>query len=402
MPASSGPERVGDARLEPADHPGAPAAEQHAALPRLAQDRVEPVDAPDRERVRRVPARDVDRVLREHELAQLVGRPRAERDVARLGAPRERLVEREQRSSPATSPPSARTGPAARLRARARDRRSACRAPSRPSRGSARPRSEYRSAPERRAVSRSPSRSRRSASSTCVRRGCAATQPLAGRLSGGYAAAVGHRDRERRANIATSCASSFCEPARSLARLADGRADARRALDQRVERLGRQLDRERRRLRRRASPRESSPSRTVERDRLASLEADLVDAVDGALGPEPRVDGVHAPAVAGARRAERRRAPLRERAEHARAARGRARSARRRSPPSGGGSFVFATIPAPRGRGAATVRMFEPIPGSASARSVNRRWPSISSRTMRSAQRSPIWSSAWATGQYWP
>ena len=63
-PGELRPERVGHAGLEPADHPGAPAAEQHAALPRLAQDRVEAVDAPDRERVRRVPARDVDRVLR--------------------------------------------------------------------------------------------------------------------------------------------------------------------------------------------------------------------------------------------------------------------------------------------------------------------------------------------------
>src|SRR5204862_5710460 len=45
-----GPERIRDAVLVPADHPGAEAGEQDARLPRLAQDLVEPVQAPDRER----------------------------------------------------------------------------------------------------------------------------------------------------------------------------------------------------------------------------------------------------------------------------------------------------------------------------------------------------------------
>jgi len=54
------------------------------------------VHAPDRERVRRVPARDVHGVVREHELPEVLGRPRVEREVGRLGPPGERLVERDQ------------------------------------------------------------------------------------------------------------------------------------------------------------------------------------------------------------------------------------------------------------------------------------------------------------------
>src|SRR5437588_12942093 len=45
-------ERVGDAVLEPADHPGTPASQQNSLLPGLAQDLVEAVDAPDRECLR--------------------------------------------------------------------------------------------------------------------------------------------------------------------------------------------------------------------------------------------------------------------------------------------------------------------------------------------------------------
>ncbi len=90
------PERVRDAGLEPADHPGAPAAQQRAVAPRLAEDRVEPVHAPDRERVRRVPAGDVHGVVREHELPEVLRRPRVEREVGGLGPPGERLVERDQ------------------------------------------------------------------------------------------------------------------------------------------------------------------------------------------------------------------------------------------------------------------------------------------------------------------
>jgi hypothetical protein len=54
----------------------------------------------------------------------------------------------------------------------------------------------------------------------------------------------------------------------------------------------------------------------LERHDLAADEADLVDPVDGGIGPEPHVDGVHAPAVSRRGRAHRLPAPLRERAEH--------------------------------------------------------------------------------------
>ena len=70
-----GPERIGDAVLEPADHPGAPAGEQHSALPRFAQDRVESVCAPNGDRVGRVASGDEDDVVVEHELAQVRRRP---------------------------------------------------------------------------------------------------------------------------------------------------------------------------------------------------------------------------------------------------------------------------------------------------------------------------------------
>ena len=73
-------ERVGHARLEPADHPGAPAGEDDAGFPGLAEDPVEAVHAPDREHVRRVAAADEDDVVRERELAQVCGRPRIERE----------------------------------------------------------------------------------------------------------------------------------------------------------------------------------------------------------------------------------------------------------------------------------------------------------------------------------
>src|SRR5581483_4899248 len=72
------PERVGDTCLEPADHPGAPAAEEDAALPRLPQHRIEAVRPPDGEHVHGVAAADVDHVVRKCELAQAGRRPRIE------------------------------------------------------------------------------------------------------------------------------------------------------------------------------------------------------------------------------------------------------------------------------------------------------------------------------------
>ena len=91
------PERVGHAGLEPADHAGAPAREQDAGLPGLAQNPVEAVHAPDREHVRRVPAADEDHVLGEHELAQARRRPGKERDVRGGRGGRQQVVEAQDR-----------------------------------------------------------------------------------------------------------------------------------------------------------------------------------------------------------------------------------------------------------------------------------------------------------------
>ena len=92
-PGELGPERVGHAGLEPADHPRAPAAEQHTGLPGLAQERVEAVHAPDREHVRRVAAADEDRVLararaRAGPVGARGGKPRARRRRASRSARR--------------------------------------------------------------------------------------------------------------------------------------------------------------------------------------------------------------------------------------------------------------------------------------------------------------------------
>ena len=75
-------------------------------------------------------------------------------------------------------------------------------------------------------------------------------------------------------------------------------------LDHEVGRIGGQLSRDERAV------------GDLHGDRLSVDEPDLVAAVDGGLGPEPDMDGVHAPAVAGIRRAERASAPPGERAEH--------------------------------------------------------------------------------------
>jgi hypothetical protein len=59
--------------LEPAHPAGAQAGEHDARVPRLAQDVVEAVLAPDREQVAHRPAADVDDVLAEDERAQVIG-----------------------------------------------------------------------------------------------------------------------------------------------------------------------------------------------------------------------------------------------------------------------------------------------------------------------------------------
>ncbi len=91
------PERVRHTRLEPADHPRAPAAEDDPALPGLAEDRVEPVHAPDGEHVGRVAASDVEDVPGERVLAQVGARPRVERDPRHGRAPGPRLEEARRR-----------------------------------------------------------------------------------------------------------------------------------------------------------------------------------------------------------------------------------------------------------------------------------------------------------------
>src|SRR5207244_1338216 len=85
-------ERVGDAGLEPADRTGAPPGEDDAGLPRLAQDPVEAVRAPDGEQVRGAAARDEDQVTRESAVAEVGGRPRGEVEVRHLGAAAQPLV----------------------------------------------------------------------------------------------------------------------------------------------------------------------------------------------------------------------------------------------------------------------------------------------------------------------
>ena len=85
-PGEPRPERVGHAGFEPADHPRAPAAEEDAALPGLAEDRVEPMRAPDGEEIRGVAAADEDDVVRERELPESGRRPRIEGQRRQLEA----------------------------------------------------------------------------------------------------------------------------------------------------------------------------------------------------------------------------------------------------------------------------------------------------------------------------
>jgi regulator of PEP synthase PpsR (kinase-PPPase family) len=87
-----GTERIGDAVLEPADHSGAPAGQQHALLPGLPQDLVETVRSPDREGVGRVPTGDEDHVMVERQLPQSRGRPGEEVQVRHLAATAQPLV----------------------------------------------------------------------------------------------------------------------------------------------------------------------------------------------------------------------------------------------------------------------------------------------------------------------
>ena len=73
---------------EPAERAGREAAEDDARLPGLAQDRVDPVRAPDAEQADDAAAADVDQVLGEQVAAQVLGPLLAaeERDVAGLAA----------------------------------------------------------------------------------------------------------------------------------------------------------------------------------------------------------------------------------------------------------------------------------------------------------------------------
>jgi len=87
------PERVGDARLEPADHPRAPTAQERAALPGLAEHVVEPVSPPNGEHVGRIATPDIDHVLAQNVRAQVLSRPGVEDDMARFRAMGEGLVE---------------------------------------------------------------------------------------------------------------------------------------------------------------------------------------------------------------------------------------------------------------------------------------------------------------------
>src|SRR5581483_6742014 len=86
-------ERIGHARLEPADHPGTRTPEDAAVLPRLSEQRVDAVHAPDREHVRGVATADADAVLCEHHLAQVLGRPGEGAEVGELGPLAEAIVE---------------------------------------------------------------------------------------------------------------------------------------------------------------------------------------------------------------------------------------------------------------------------------------------------------------------
>jgi len=70
---------IGDAFLEPADRPGAHAAENLALLPRFPEDAIQLPLPPEGEHVLRVPPADVDDILLHHEGAE-IGRRRIEQD----------------------------------------------------------------------------------------------------------------------------------------------------------------------------------------------------------------------------------------------------------------------------------------------------------------------------------
>ena len=80
-------ERVGGAADVPADRAGADAAQDDAGLPGLAEDRVEAVDAPDREQVSDRPAADPDDVLAEQQLAGVGGGLGEQREVRQVDRP---------------------------------------------------------------------------------------------------------------------------------------------------------------------------------------------------------------------------------------------------------------------------------------------------------------------------
>ena len=113
-PCELRPERIGHARLEPADHSRAPAGEHDAGLPRLAQHPIEAVHAPDGEHVGRRAAGDEDHVVRERERAQVGRRPWIEGEVRHLG------IEVDRPRAPGS--PCGRRAPGVRPRARRRPR----------------------------------------------------------------------------------------------------------------------------------------------------------------------------------------------------------------------------------------------------------------------------------------
>ena len=115
------PERIGRPGLEPAQRPGRLPGHHGPRFPGTPQRPVDAVDAPDREHVLRVAAADVDDVLLAQEGIDVVDGPVEQREVARLRAAREGVVEagdigrrltagRRQEADPRPIPPRGRPG----------------------------------------------------------------------------------------------------------------------------------------------------------------------------------------------------------------------------------------------------------------------------------------------------
>ena len=169
--------------LEPAHRAGGDPAQDDPAIPRLAQDRVEPVRAPDRQQVEQRAAADVDHVLAEQAVAE-VQRLRAQAEE-RDGVGLARLVAeargRSAGSGSSGSPlavGSRQTSDAARARRRARRRR----ARGRPAPARSRRRPSPRSAAGRR---------------SCHRRDLRHGLDGAAEVVGGQRQALGRRRRRR-------------------------------------------------------------------------------------------------------------------------------------------------------------------------------------------------------------